>query len=302
MDIKRLSTVAERQHGLVAIYQADLLGMSRRTWYRLIEGGVLVPVHQGVAAFVGSPPTAERAVMAAVLAAGPRSVAGARSAAWLWDCFDPPAGTPVDVMLRGRPAARTLDGVVAHRPVDHLQLLAVEQRGIPVTPPSRTLLDLGAVAPWAVRPATERMVVAGLVTRDQLEAAVRRHSRQGRAGIGPLRAVLADWTLGDRPPDSVLEARLLRILSEAGLPEPEVQVQIGPYLIDVGWPPYRVGGEVDGWAKYHSLDQFERQAARDTFFDLQGWTVPHFTWRMVTRFPRRVTATLERLLRSRGWR
>ncbi len=134
MEIKRLSTVAERQHGLVAIYQADLLGMSRRTWYRLIEGGVLVPVHQGVAAFVGSPPTAERAVMAAVLAAGPRSVAGARSAAWLWDCFDPPAGTPVDVMLRGRPAARTLDGVVAHRPVDHLQLLAVEQRGIPVVP------------------------------------------------------------------------------------------------------------------------------------------------------------------------
>lgn len=301
MDITALTTIAADQFGLVTKHQAAEHGIDRHGWYRLHERSVLHRIHPGVSALAGSPATPERKVLAAVLATGPRSMASARAAAWLWDAFDPPPETPVDVALRGRPSARGLAGVAAHRPIDHLELVAVRRKGIPVTPPARTVLDLGAVAPWAVRSAVERMVIAGHITREHLERAVERHSRRGRAGIGPLRAVLAEWTLGDRPPESVLEARLLRLVAAAGLPRPEVQVAVGPYLLDIGWPAYRVGGEVDGWGKYSRLDQFDRQIERDAYLQRVGWLVPHFTWRMVTRRPAYVAQTLRDLLVARGW-
>ncbi|NCV64071.1 MAG: DUF559 domain-containing protein [Betaproteobacteria bacterium] len=72
-------------------------------------------------------------------------------------------------------------------------------------------------------------------------------------------------------------------------------------LLDLGWPEFKVAGELDGWGKYERIAQFREQARRDSYLQIRGWIVVHFTWHEVTRGPRRVISELQAALRSRGW-
>jgi len=133
-------------------------------------------------------------------------MASHRSAAHLW-CpaqVEPPL---IDVLLPRHIRHRTPPDLVVHRPTDNGDLRPVWRSAIPTTNPLRTLVDLGEVDPDGVRPFFERVVIAGFVAPRSAWAAVERHATKGRQGPAVLREVLRDWTMNERPPDSVLEGR-----------------------------------------------------------------------------------------------
>ena len=297
-----MQEIAQCQFGLVTRSQALEIGVSARQWTRLNSSGVLVPRHSQVSGLFGFPETREQKIMAATLVLGGRGIASHRSAAELWEVWTPKNREPVDIILQGRTSGRELCGVVVHRPRDHADLAPFQKRGILTTNAMRTLIDLGAIAPYAVPSVTERMLIAGNVTREHLKRAVARHSQRGRAGIGPMREILASWPYADRPADSVFELRMDRVLKAYGFPAHETQISVGRYRIDFGWGQWKVAGELDGWGKYERLAQFQKQARRDAFLQIRGWLVVHFTWHEVVRSERNVIRELEQALRSRGWK
>jgi very-short-patch-repair endonuclease len=299
MQHQVLRRLAGRQHGLITIDQAVGAGMSRATWYRRVASGALLELHPGVAALGGAPATAERAVLAAVLSLGPGVVASHRSAAYLWGA-EVDGAHPVDVIAR-REARGRRRGVAVHRPVDAHHVRAVVRADIAVTTPSRTLVELGAVSSRrTVERVYEQFLVAGTISPAAAQAALVRHARRGRAGVGVLRSVLDGWTIGDRPPDSELEVAVARLLQRYGLPAPQFQHLVtGPGFrsrVDFAYPELRIVIEVDGWRFHATRAAFEADRQRDAMLESAGWTVLRFTWLQVSRRPawvaERVAATL----------
>jgi hypothetical protein len=86
--------IAGWQHGLVAVQQALAAGLSQDQIKHRVAAGTMRPFRRGVLAIAGSPATWEQAVLAAVLASGPDTVASHMTAAAIW-------GFP-DVGPRGR--------------------------------------------------------------------------------------------------------------------------------------------------------------------------------------------------------
>jgi very-short-patch-repair endonuclease len=186
-----------------------------------------------------------------------------------------------------------------HRPRDVGDLRPSLWRNIPVTNPLRTLVDLGAVDPAGVRPCLERMVIAGFVSPAAVRAALDRHSRPGRAGVTALRAVLDDWTLNERPPDSVLEEAMNRLVSRFSLPRLVFHPRLAGYEVDFIVAGSCIVIECDGWATHGLLrEQFERDRVRDADLMAAGYVVLRVTWRQIRRHPalvaRRVRAVLSR--------
>lgn len=163
----------------------------------------------------GAPVTWEQRVLAAVLAAGPGAAASHRTAAVLWGLLS--AGVIEIVVPRGR--TPDLRGVIVHQTRD--PIVTATRRGIPVTTPMRTLVDLGAVVPGAVvEVAVDRADVADLCSIAAVEWELARVPRPGRRGTGPLREVLDRHALLDQPPDGMLEPRFAGLCRLAGLPQP----------------------------------------------------------------------------------
>jgi len=180
---------AGRGHGLVTLDQVRAAGHSRSSWHRAHRAGLLVPVHPGVSRVAAAPRSTAQAVLAAVLVTG--GAASHLSAAWLWGAAVPGVD-PVDVTVTDRHRSARLAGVRVHRPTDVADLGPVERYGIPTTTPLRTALDVGAVAPLdAVAAVVEHVLAQRYVTPAALLAALDRHSRQGRRGLGALRRVMA---------------------------------------------------------------------------------------------------------------
>jgi very-short-patch-repair endonuclease len=297
-----LRGLAARQHGLVTRDQALATGMSRTGWYRRLASGVLIDAQPGVAALEGAVPTTEQAVLAVVLSVGPGAVASHRSAAYLWG-VEIAGADPVDVIV-SRGSAPRRRGAIIHRPLDGRRVHSIPRAGIAATTPVRTLLELGAVcSPREVQDAYDHLLVAGSLTPAAVRAALDRHARKGRAGAGVLRDVVDRWALGDRPPDSVLEAAMARTLLRYRLPIPQFQYEIRGsgfrYRVDFAYPELRVIIEVDGWRHHGSRGAFECDRERDAMLQSCGWTVLRFTWLQISRRPAWVAERIAETLRQR---
>jgi very-short-patch-repair endonuclease len=81
-----------------------------------------------------------------------------------------------------------------------------------------------------------------------------------------------------------LEARFLKLVRDAGLPEPEVNASFAaldhePYEVDFYWPSYCLGVETDGWETHRTRSAFERDRRKDTALTATGDRVVRCTWR-----------------------
>lgn len=273
----------------------DLLaaGMSRQTWRRAINQGLLHEVMPNVAVVAGRPITTDLELIAAVYSVGERAVLSHRSAARVWGVEGLP-DRPIDVTRtdpRQRQCSLQRHGVVVHRPIDLMDLRPVTVSDLPVTNPVRTLLDLGAVAPNIVDRALTHFLVKRHLSLAQVRAALADHSRHGRVGIGALRRAVASQQLDERPADSVLEEHMARLARRFGLPPMQFQKELAGLRVDfwiVGSPLYL---ECDGWA-FHGLqrDQFEFDRRRTAVLSAAGYVGVRFTWRQVTKRPAEVAA------------
>lgn len=296
---RELAGRARRQHGLVTREQAIAAGVSRATWYRMLDRGQLELLHPGVARIGGAPGSDLQAVLAGVLACGPQALASHSAGALVWGVGL--RSWEVEVIAPRDGRGRLVDGVVIHRPTDRLDLAAVMRRGIPVTNPLRLLIDLGAVRPEEdVEAALDHFVVRGTVTVAAVRRTLARHARPGRAGAGALRAVLDRWALGAGRPDSGGEAEIARWLAGVGGGTPVLHHRVDRYEVDFAWPELRVALEVDGWDVHGRREAFEDDRLRDLHLQALGWLVLHVSGRSVARRSPSVLRWVEAVLRRRS--
>ena len=117
--------------------------------------------------------------MAAVLAGGPAAYLSHRSAAALWRMRREFRG-PVDVSLLAD-VFRHPEGIRAHRRPNLPPEDVTAHRGIPVTTPTRTLIDLAtALTPNQLEAAVNEADVLGLIDPETLRAESRAPQRPAR--------------------------------------------------------------------------------------------------------------------------
>jgi very-short-patch-repair endonuclease len=170
------------------------------------------------------------------------------------------------------------------------------RRGIPVTTPVRTLIDLAAVlSPAAVESAVNAADKLDMVDPETLRAEIEARSRV--RGLPALRRLLDRRTF--RLTDSDLERRFLRLVAKAGLPTPDTGVHLNGFKVDFHWPELGLIAETDGLRYHRTPSQQARDRRRDQAHLAAGLTTVRFTHDQVAHEPEHVTATLAALAARR---
>jgi very-short-patch-repair endonuclease len=290
MRLSEFDDWARAHHGIITL---EASGLSRDAWYRALRSGAIEQLHPFVARLHGTPDTPEQRIIAAVHAVGADALASHRSAARLWG-IPRPDDDPVDVLLPSQRRDVSFAGVVVHRPRDLRRLVPQRRFGIRCTNIIRTLLDLGAVDPAALHGAVGHAITTNLATLGALEIAAAEHARPGRSGVVAVRDAIAEWSIDDKPADSVLEMAFARLAERHGLPDLDFHPVIEGIEVDFRVRDTPVLIECDGWA-YHGRERrhFERDRERDAQLISAGWVVLRFTYRAVITRPK---ATADRIL------
>jgi very-short-patch-repair endonuclease len=287
---RSLVDLAARQHGVVTRAQAVALGLTDAAIRWGCTEGRLRALQAGVYVVGGAPDTWHQRMLGACLAAGGLAVASHRSAARLWGLLGEEDLVELSV---ARPRAPRPVGVVWHRSRDLVPAHTTVRRGIPVTNPMRTLVDLGAVVkPWVVEDALDRGLSSRLFRLPAVEWMLHDVARPGRRGCGVLRKVLDERALGAARPDGLLEPRMARLLRDHGLPPAVFQHPIPgtAHRVDFAYPDLLFAIEVDGYDPHGSRRAFDADRERQNRLVLAGWTVVRFTWPQVVRQPAKVAS------------
>lgn len=288
-----IGEVAARQHGLVSGRQLVALGMTRSRISDATAVGKLYRVHRSVYA-VGHPGSSPHArCLAAVLACGDGALLSHYSAAWLWG-LNGGCGLVIDVVA---PVPRhRRDGIRLHSASG----LTAEDRGeserIPVTAVPKTLLDLAAVSEKALAWALGRAKRKGLIDLIAIDALIARS--EGRHGVDRLRRALAYY----RAPAftrSGLERSFLRLVEEAGLPRPSMNLFIEGFELDAYWPSLRFAVELDTYDYHGGPSEFEADRLRQEDLKLVGIEMTRVTGARIDADPGSVARRLRRLLELR---
>jgi putative AbiEi antitoxin of type IV toxin-antitoxin system len=84
--------LAERQHGVVGLWQLQFLGLGKAAVARRAKAGALHRIHRGIYAVRHPALSARGRWMAAILGCGPGALLSHRSAAALWGPYPPRPG------------------------------------------------------------------------------------------------------------------------------------------------------------------------------------------------------------------
>jgi len=286
---RRIHRLAHRQYGCVSREQLLRLGLGPDAVKHRLRSGRLSLLHRGVYAVGPAPGTQERRWAAALLACGEGAVLSHVSAAALWRlrAVDP-AVIDVSVASRSRHAR---DGLRVHRP----RLLdapdTTRHRGLPVTAVPRTLIDLAeTISRRSLERALDEAEFLALLHQPHLQAALERHAN--RTGGARVAACLRRHEPGTTRTKNLLEETFLMLVREAGLPQPEVNTELGPYEIDFLWCEQRLAVETDGGASHDRASARERDAGRGAWLATNDYECLRFTWRQVTELPGEVLGAL----------
>lgn len=298
---QNLRKLASEQHGVIARRQCRHVGADKSALRPEREGGLWEPLSPRVLRLTGAPFTTRSRVMAAVLDAGDAAVASHRTAAALWrlpgfelrECeVSRLHGTDYEPVLLGR--------------VHHPRLLPSHHTtvvdGIPVTTPARTVFDLaGLLPPHRTERALDNAVAASPALLPVLHRMLPELARRGRTGITVMRGLLADRPIGSVVPASGLEARVVRLLDQAGI-RTRRQVDLGGDdwigRVDLVVSGTNLVIEVDS-ARFHTsrLDRL-RDERRDAELAAAGYQVLRVTEEEAWHVPAEVVRRVRSAIRS----
>ena len=230
--------------------------------------------------------TSEGRFLAAVKACGPTAILSHFSAAALyglvrWDDRFPEVTVP-----ERRPRS-----IAASACTEPPSLDATRHKGIPITTPARTLIDLAATFDYRALRRAVREAQRNLVTIPQILETLDRLGP--RPGIANLTKILAT---GHAPTRSELEDAVLDLILKAGFQRPDVNQPIrlqGRRIVpDFRWPDQHLVIEADG-AEWHD-DRLTREddAERQAILEAHGERVIRVTWAQAIAHR---TQTLERI-------
>jgi Protein of unknown function (DUF559) len=295
----RLRSLAMEQHGAISRRQAAEAGTDRWAVERRLRSGAWRLGTARVLVLEGMAETFEQRCVVAVLDAGHEAVVRGAAAAHVWRLpgFEDAA---IEVTRLRRRARRCTESVPAHEPL----LVPAHHRtvrgGVPVTTVERTLFDLmAAVRAGRAERALDNALARRLTSLRALRSIAAELCRRGRPGSALFRQLLSDRGVDFRPVESGLEASFLALLVEAGLPEPERQVDLGGDgwvgRIDFYVRQARLVVEIDsGWFHTSALD-VAADERRDAALRAAGFGVVRITEDEVRNRP---VAAVERFRRA----
>jgi hypothetical protein len=225
---------------------------------------------------------------AAVLAAGNDAVLSHGTAATAWGLRPPGA---IHVTVPGDPGRKRRPGLRIHRSRTLTPHDTTTYRGIPITTPIRTLIDLATTLnDLPLEQALDRADQQGLIDFAELKA---------RPIPRSLQAILARYTAPTFT-RSELEDRFFALCDKHSLPRPLNNTIVEGEEVDFVWRDKRLVVEVDGYGFHRSPSRFENDRERDVMLTLAGWTVLRFTWTQVTARPSWVAAAARTRLAGCG--
>jgi very-short-patch-repair endonuclease len=268
-----IALVAARQHGVVSLTQLRDAGIHRSGVQRRLHAGRLHRIYRGVYAVGHAGLSSEARWLAAVLACGPGAALSHRSAAELWGMLEISPG-PVHVTVPEPGGRKQREDIRVHRSPSLLKAVTTRRKAIAVTTPARTLSDLrSTISPGLLRRARRQAEFLGLPIGE--------HARN------------SDGTRSD------LEGRFLRLCRRHRLPEPEVNIRIGPYTVDFLWREQRLVVEIDAYVSHRGEQAFEDDRQRDNDLMGRGFEVRRFTNRKVDGDPGSVASLVRARLSER---
>jgi len=273
----------------LSVQELRQCGLSRTQISDRVANRRLHPLHRGVYA-VGLPTVPiEGRFLAAVKACGPGDALSHFAAAAHWEMVDWDGRLP-EVTVIGKAACKH-PNLRIHR-TQSLERIDVRwHKGIPVTSPARTCLDLGAVLDQQEhRSAVRRAQSRNRVTVPELAEALRRLAP--RRGCAALRRIIAT---GPAPTRTVLEDVVLDLILAGGLAHPDVNVPLAgtPYIPDFRWPEQRLMVEADSRAWHDNALAREDDAERQAFLEARGERFVRITWQQAIAEPARTLARLK---------
>jgi very-short-patch-repair endonuclease len=251
-----LAALADRQHGVVAVWQLAAIGLGEGAIRYRAKVGRLHRIHHGVYAVGYRKLTRQGHRMAAVLAYGPDAVLSHRSAAAHWEIGQASYKTDVTTAQ----SKRSRKTIRAHASNLHPEDRTTHD-GIPITSIARTILDLAARSSndqliYLIENADRRY----LLDLKALDRAIAR--RPHVKGVARLKAVLAAYR-GPADTRSDLERNFRKLIAKAGLPEPQFNVVVAGLTVDVYWPQWKLVVELDGEPYHANPRKFESDRVRD---------------------------------------
>jgi hypothetical protein len=266
-----IAALADEQHGVVSRAQLLARGLTAREIDRRVKARRLRRLHRGVYAVGHRALRVEGRWMAATLAVG--GVLSHATAAAAWDLRTTSARL-IDVTVASRGGRERRAGLRIHRSGTLTPAQMTVYRGIPITTPARTIIDLARTL--KDRPLEHLIDLAdhrGLVDFREL----------GQANPASLQAVLSRYR--PAPTRSELEERFLGLCDDHGIPRPETNTHIEGIEVDFAWRERRLIVEVDGYRYHRSPSRFENDREKDVTLTVKGWRVMRFTWVQLTEKP-----------------
>lgn len=294
---QRVAGVARSQYGLVAVSQAAALGVGPRALQREAERRGAQRVHRGVYALQGVPRSYQRDLMAALLAAGPRSALSHETAAAVVGLHRA-RPRPIDLVVPMDRKAPQLTGVHARRSRTLTTVDIARTAGLRRTAVARTLCDLATLDEGRLRELAAVALQSRQTTVERITSCS--HRLGSHPGAGRLADVLDQ--LRGTSSDSGFERRARAWLCEEGLPphprlyplraEDDVLVEL-----DIAYPEARVYVDCVGFP-WHSLpSSLVRDALRDNGIAATGWRSLRLTEEQLAvrdpRFLRQLRGLLE---------
>lgn len=294
----RSAGLAATQHGVISRDQLRGLGFSEATIDHAVAVGHLHRIFRGAFA-LGHPGVGWRGEMlAAVLASGEGSVVSHGTAAYLLGLWERKPQL-IDVIAPIE-AARKIPGIRRrHTPPPLPRDRRLHER-IPCTSPSRTIVDVaGAVGQMSLRRTIEQAAVRRVLDVAEIDEILTGPRRRGSVR---LRAVLQDWRRYAPGVSlrSVMEAKLLPLLSQYDLPVPEcnAKLRIGreTFEIDFFWRRERLAVETDGGRFHDNPEAEKRDQDRNRRLPGAGYRIWRLVWDDLEQRPAATMHTLGRLL------
>ena len=274
---RRIAVLAADQLGVLTLADLNACGLSNNNVWKWAESGRLHRIHRGVFA-LGHPGLAlDARFIAAVKACGADAVLSHRSAAAQWGMLPwaqrRPEVTVHGTSLRGDPH------VEVHRTLYLASRDRRVVRGVPITAPARTLVDLASlVGERQLRRAVRQAESQRLVTLAEVVEAMGRLGR--RHGVATLARILAR---GPAPTRSELEDVVLDLIIGGGLERPDVNVPLtleGRRVIpDFRWAERKLVIEADGAQWHDNKLAREDDAERQALLEAHGNQVLRVTWK-----------------------
>jgi hypothetical protein len=288
-----VAAVAGRQRGYITTAQLLSLGLSKSAIANRVRTGRLHRIHHGVYAVgVPSKDVVDRA-RAAVLACGDRAALSHSSALALWDFHKRWRWMgPFEVTAL---TARRRRGLRIHRSRSLDWRDVTIHRGVRVTRPARTILDVANTLPDGklTRLVNDALLTPYLTDNAIADLLVRVPTHPHAARLEPF----VERTGG--PTRSKQEDDFPGFCATYDLPEPVINAIVFGFEVDAWFPAERLVVELDGWEFHRSRSSFESDRDRDATLLAYGAPSVRVTRRRVKNAPLREAKRLHMILAAR---